>query len=77
MTAKEARDKALDIALASNKKQYDEIMLLISRAVDRAELTCNYYEYLKPVVKEQLEKDGFKVSSSYDQREGATITINW
>jgi hypothetical protein len=77
MTAKEARDKALDIALAANKKQYDEIMEIIKRAVDRAELTCNYYEYIKLVVKDQLEKDGFKVSSSYDQREGTIVTIGW
>lgn len=77
MTAKEARDKAFDIALNCNKQQYDEIMKIIENAVNHGELMCYYYSFIRPVVLQQLKNEGYAVVISSSQKDGVTVTISW
>jgi len=77
MNAKEAREKSLRITGDKEKSQYNSIKARIEVAVDKGELSANYFSSLMPAVNKKLLEEGYEVSSYFDLRDGTTVTIKW
>lgn len=77
MNAQEAREQAMSVTQGRNQVQYAEVMSLVKNAVENGYFTTNYYKPLLPAVETELEKEGYKVTSYSDQRDGTTVTISW
>ena len=46
-------------------------------AAEAREYSCYFHDSLRNDVENKLKSEGYEISSWYDQRDGATITITW
>ena len=77
MNAREARDIAFKINTDAVESQYADIQKQIENAAKEGKYEAYFFEPLKPDVRDIIEKDGYRVQSFSDQRDGTTITISW
>ena len=78
MRATEARQKALSIEAEKVKDQYEGIMKLVKKSVSEGKLYAyGYGDKLLEGTKKELEKEGFIINESFDQRDGHLLTITW
>jgi predicted ribonuclease YlaK len=78
MNAKEAREQALSMSNEHVNAQYVIVKKRIEASVKASNLSCSITDMtLKDAVRQQLEREGFKVASFHDQRDGSWIVISW
>ncbi len=77
MDAKEARQKAEEILTNDINSEYSKIKAYILQAVKGGKFQCSWDDYITPVVKEKLTKEGYKVGDSTSFRNETQTSINW
>lgn len=77
-TAKEARERALDIANEKYKQELAEVELLIDKAVHEGKLTITLFKTIHNTVIVELKRLEYKVDALYDKQDQAYNTvISW
>jgi hypothetical protein len=78
MNANVAHEKATDINIKNDAIQINEIMTLINNEVNCGQFSINYYDNLRPGVRQQLEADGYIISlPMLSGMNETSITISW
>lgn len=77
ITAEWARKTAENILGEKIQKQIEVCLDAIQRAVKTNQMACSVGIYADALVVKDLNKRGFKVEQSNDQREGSYLTISW
>ena len=77
VTAEEAYQKARVANLVVETSQYQIIRKNILAASDNGKYHICINFYIKPEVKSELEKDGFKVGESISQYNESSVRIAW
>ena len=77
ITAEWARKTAESILGEKVQKQIEVCLNAIQRAVKANQMACSVGIYADALVVKDLNKRGFKVEQSSDQREGSYLTISW
>lgn len=77
ITAEWARKTAESILGEKVQKQIEVCLDAIQRAVKANQMACSVGIYADALVVKDLNKRGFKVEQSSDQREGSYLTISW
>ncbi len=77
ITAEWARKTSESVLGEKINKQIETCLNAIERAVKANQLACSVGLYADGLVIKELNKRGFKVEQSNDQREGSYLTISW
>jgi len=78
MTAKEAREMAMNCNSAAAQSQLDKVMMAINQAVRDGFLSINTYQYLRPDVRKKLEDLGYSVGeNTSDGRNEDNCIVSW
>ncbi len=77
ITADWARKTAESVLGEKINKQIEVCLDAIERAVKANQMACSVGIYADALVVKELNKRGFKVEQSNDQREGSYLTISW
>lgn len=78
MTAKEARETALNYNTSTDNIQYAEIKTLITSLSKKGKYGMDYYKTIHPDVRNKLSSEGYSVGNTYsDQRDGPYTLISW
>lgn len=77
ITAEWARKTSESILGDKINKQIEVCLDAIERAVKANKMSCTVGIYADALVVKDLNKRGFKVEQSNDQRDGSYLTISW
>jgi len=77
ITADWARKTAESVLGEKIHKQIQSCLTAIELAVKENKMVCTLGIYADALVVKELNKRGFKVEQSNDQREGSYLTISW
>jgi hypothetical protein len=77
ITAEWARKTSESVLGEKINKQLETCLDAISRAVKANQMACSVGIYADALVVKDLNKRGFKVEQSNDQRDGSYLTISW
>ena len=77
ITADWARKTAESVLGEKINKQFEVCLDAIERAVKANQMACSVGIYADALVVKELNKRGFKVEQSNDQRDGSYLTISW
>ena len=77
ITAEWARKTSENILGEKVNKQLETCLDAIERAVKANQMGCSIGIYADALVVKELNKRGFKVEQSNDQRDGSYLTISW
>lgn len=77
MNAKEAKSIALSVNSDKAAKQIVEIDLLIKQAVEKGEMSCNYYHHVIKPVYDHYKSLGYSINNYSSQKDGELFQISW
>ncbi len=77
ITAEWARKTSESVLGEKINKQLETCLDAISRAVKANQMACSVGIYADALVVKDLNKRGFEVEQSNDQRDGSYLTISW
>jgi hypothetical protein len=77
-TAKEARERALDISNDKYQKELGEIDLMITKAIKEGNFSITLFKMVHSTVIDELKRLEYKVDTLYDKQDQAYNTvISW
>jgi hypothetical protein len=75
--ANEARNRSRSITGAKQVSQLNDVIKCIQESADDGKIYMTYGKSLLPNVVSELERRGFKIDFTSDQRDGDFYTIKW
>lgn len=77
MTANQAKKIATDTSKTVNETAYVAIQKAIEIAAEKGEMSMWWYSGIPGKVGSLLEKEGYKITSHQDPREGSFYKVSW
>jgi len=77
LTAEIARKRSIEVSSAEAKEQLRDVLTAILEEVDKGNTSTYFYQSLLPNVNNELQKRGFKIKNTSDQKDGVSFYIEW
>ena len=77
LTAEIARKRSIEVSSAGAKEQLRAVLTTILEETDKGNTSTYFYQSLLPNVNNELQKRGFKIKNTSDQKDGISFFIEW